>query len=126
MSLQDVVKGDRVAYLVKRTAGYEACCGTVLQVGFLNLKPFKLFMSAVVVSDDSGEVNVVHKHRLDFLDGYTGNPSEVDCDEVVAYREEGRLPELPPPPTPYVPGVPFVAFSGVGRALGGMVRKGEW
>ena len=90
MSLQDVVKGDRVAYLVKRTAGYEACCGTVLQVGFLNLKPFKLFMSAVVVSDDSGEVNVVHKHRLDFLDGYTGKKkrifSEVDCDEVVAYR----------------------------------------
>ena len=95
MPLQDVVKGDRVAYLVKRTAGYEACCGTVLQVGFLNLivdidKNDKLFMSAVVVSDDSGEVNVVHKHRLDFLDGYTGKKkrifSEVDCDEVVAYR----------------------------------------
>jgi len=53
------------------TGDFGVSCGTVLQVGFLNLKPFKLFMSAVVVREDSGEVNVVHKQRLDFLDGYT-------------------------------------------------------
>ena len=29
MPLQEFVEGDRVAYLAKKAAGYEACCGNV-------------------------------------------------------------------------------------------------
>ena len=32
MPLQNFVPGDRVAYLVKKAAGFEACCGSVIEL----------------------------------------------------------------------------------------------
>ena len=36
MPLQEFVKGDRVAYLVKKAAGFEACCGTVVRLNIIS------------------------------------------------------------------------------------------
>ena len=81
MPLQKFVKGDRVAYLVKKAAGFEACCGNVIELFYhqcerLTLRPINKEHPVEAVMEDSGEVMLVRQDRLNFLDGYTGKNEE--------------------------------------------------
>ena len=83
MPLQEFVEGDRVAYLAKKAAGFEACCGNVIKIRCLVFPRDQQVKSLVAcnpdieaVMEDSGEVMLVRQDRLNFLDGYTGKNEE--------------------------------------------------